>query len=395
MAKNSRSSSKKNTPVNTPTKKNPKINNTKKSPKVNNKKKTVSKDNSVIPEARIIKAIEELEKYNKKKSEEKNESGKKDLLDDDEDSFDDLKKNVQLIAINNKSFTGNNKVFKPKMFTIPNSLYKPWKQASETLVKDFKTLLIVKDQDIATIRENEDDILEKLEESGVKIDEIICGKDLKTVYKAYESRRAFVSEFSLILADDSIVASLPKLLGGKAYNKVDTTPIAIRTQSNSKKVLSLETLMNSIKKVYLTQLPALLPRGTTLNIHLGNLTWFKSTELAQNVTNIAEKLLDTYSIRTIFIKTNDSPVLPLYYNDAVLDEIVAKVEKASSTENKTVNIDGVEVSLSNFDRALLEITNPDETSEVFAKQINSAKRQLEEDDEEEEKKPKTSKKIKA
>ncbi|CCD24470.1 Cic1p NDAI_0D01560 [Naumovozyma dairenensis CBS 421] len=350
-------SSRKSTPVNTPTKQ---------KKFQSNPKNKQNEDKSLIPQDRIINAITQLNKFTSS-SDDASEDKKSQLLEDDE-----LSKSVNLIAVNATSFSGSSKNFKSKLLTIKNSFYKPWKASSTTSIKDFKTLLILKDSDMKNV--TEDDVYDKLNEFGITIDEIVCGKDLKTKYKAFEARRAFISEFSLILADDNIVTTLPKLLGGKAYEKIETTPIPIRCYAN--KEFSLKALTNSIKKVYLTQLPVKLPRGTTMNVHLGNLEWFKPEELATNIENITESLVKNYKIRAIFIKSNKSPVLPLYYNQDVIDEITVSATEKKTKENEKdfVNIDGVDIHLSNFDKALMEIANPAELGTVFEKQIESVKR---------------------
>ena len=358
---NSRAGSKKSTPVSTPSK-------AKKAGKVAVKETSAQN----IPNERVQKAIEELNKFT---SAEKAED-KKSLLDDE----DELNKALSLIVVNSKSFTGATKSFKPKLFNIKNSLYAPWKDASSTSVKDFKTLLILKDSDKDLI--SEDDLFDALEDSKITIDAIITGNDLKTTYKAFEARRAFISEFSLILADDNIVTSLPKLLGGKAYSKLETTPISIKT--HAKKEFSKVTLVNSIKKVYLSQLPVQIPRGTTMNVHLGNLEWFKPEQIVENVEDITSKLIELYDIRSIFIKTNQSPVLPLYYNNDVIAELAEAKKETAGHTNESVEIDGVEVQLSNFDKALMEIANPKELSNIFSRQISTAKREREDGDEEKE-----------
>jgi len=232
----SKNSSKKSTPVNTPSKQK------KKNSKKSTPAKEESKDN--VPTKRISNAVEQLNKYTTESKEK--DDGKKSLLDDE----DELNKSLNLIVVNTTSFSGPTKNFKLKMLEVGHSLYAPWKEASTTSVKDFKTLLILKDNDHGKV--SEDDLNETLNESSIGIDEIITGKELKTTYKAFETRRAFISQFSLILADDSIITSLPKLLGSKAYSKLETTPIPIRTHSN--KEFSNVTLVNSIKKVYLHQL---------------------------------------------------------------------------------------------------------------------------------------------
>ena len=364
----SKNSSKKTTPVNTPTK-------GKKNAKTSKSPLAKVEDNKNIPTDRVLKAVEQLNKYTSGKNKEDN---KKSLLEDE----DELNKALNLIVVNTTSFSGAAKSFKLKMFNVKNSLYAPWKEASVTSVKDFKTLLILKDNEKDLV--SEDDLFDALNESKITIDEIISGNDLKTTYKAFETRRAFISQFSLILADDSIITSLPKLLGGKAYDKLETTPVPIRTQAN--KTFSKTTLINSIKKVYQNQLPVKVPRGTTMNVHLGNLEWFKPEEIVDNVEAITKKLIESYNIRSIFIKSNQSPVLPLYYNNDVLKELAAAKKEAVAHGREAVTIDGVDVELSNFDKALMEIANPKEVKNIFAKQISNAKRGLEEEEESKDKK---------
>lgn len=363
MAKKSRPSSQNSTPVGTPTKK----------AKPKNKSKVVPKKApslTSVPRERILNSIQQLRKLesSNKKTESRN-------LLDDEDELDGL---TQLVVVNNTSFTGANKNFKLKLATIKHSLYKAWNESNETSIKDFKILLILKDSDVNKI--SVDDLVIKDQNASVQI-EIVCGKTLKTNYKAFERRRAFVSEFSLILADDNIITTLPKLLGGKAYSKLETTPIGIRTYAN--KQFSAKTLINSLNKVYSSKLPVKLPRGTTASVHLGNLKWFKDEEMVDNVELILKDFIDNYKIRSVFIKCNSSPVLPLYYNQNVLDEIAkeSKAVREPLKEDHLVEIDGVRVQLSNFDKALMEIANPDDLKDVFAKNINAAKRKAPEDQE--------------
>ncbi|SCU93859.1 LAFA_0F18580g1_1 [Lachancea sp. 'fantastica'] len=329
------------------------------------------KPETVIPIDRIVRAVQELQKF--VDSEKAKQENSNQLLDDDE-----LDRQVELIAVNTTSFTENRKVFKPKLFKIEHSLFKPWKKASETAVKDFKVLLILKDQDAAKC--TEDQLYDQLHGEGITIDAVVTGNDLKTKYKALEKRRAFVQDFSLILADDSIVTALPKLLGGKAYEKLATTPLSIKTSKNSS--FSLTTLVNSIKKVYLKTLPAKMPRGTTLSAHLGDLEWFSAEQIADNVLAIAEQLVKDFQIRSVFLKVNKSPVLPLYYNQNVLDALAKQADEGTEGKDKAlhkVTIGGTDLELSNFDAALMEIANPDELEKVFASRINKARKRTAED----------------
>lgn len=137
-----KNNSRKSTPVSAPNKE--------------KKKVTQEKPSAIIPRERTTKAIDELIKFtsNSQDDKEEEQNGKKKLLEDDEE---DLKKDLQLIVVNNKSFTGTSKTFKLKLLNVKHSLYKPWKQASATAIKDFKTLLILKDSDIKKV--SEDDLL--------------------------------------------------------------------------------------------------------------------------------------------------------------------------------------------------------------------------------------------
>ncbi|CAI4510820.1 CFS_G0024060.mRNA.1.CDS.1 [Saccharomyces cerevisiae] len=90
---------------------------------------------------------------------------------------------------------------------------------------------------------------------------------------------------------------------------------------------------------------------SSLNVHLGNLGWLRPEEFVDNVELISEQVIKACQIRSIFIKTNKSPVLPLYYNQDVLDELEAKKDKIEEThEDDMVTIDGVQ--------GLMEIANP-------------------------------------
>ncbi|CCK68929.1 Cic1p KNAG_0B04950 [Huiozyma naganishii CBS 8797] len=324
-----------------------------------------------VPEERVTRAVEQLREYVAREGSQ-SEGGGNDLLGGESE---DLVSAVSLVVVNKDSFTGAAKNFKLRLLPVEHSLYRPWRDHSATAVKDFKTLLVLKDADAGKV--TAEGLSEALESSKIVVDEVITGRDLKTTYKAYESRRAFLAQFGLVMADENMVTTLPKLMGKKPFEKVETTPVPIKVYS-SKNVFSEVTLKNSIEKLFLYQLPVKLPRGNTLNVHLGKLEWFSTGELVQNIESILSNLLPKFKIRAVFIKSNQSPVLPLYYNESILEELAASREQAEGAaapgELPTAEIDGVQVRLSNFDQALLEIANPNELSTIFAKNLKNAKR---------------------
>ncbi|AAS52917.2 AER236Cp [Eremothecium gossypii ATCC 10895] len=315
-------------------------------------------------ELRITQAVQELTKYVSSKT-----TPESVLIDDSE-----LTGQLQLIATSVRAYSkpGN---LKPTLLAVKHSLFKPWKKASATAVKDFKVLLIMRDQDMDKV--SDDALYESIEQAhGICIDKVISGHDLKTTYKAFEKRRALLSEFSLVLADDAIVSALPKLLGSKAYEKIQTTPVPIRTGKAG--VFSMTTLANSVRRIFNERLPVLLPSGVTLNVHIGHLDWFTPEELTANVASLASQLIAAHPIRSLYLKSNNSPALPLYYSPAALQDATAAAAAAHvAGSSGTVSIDGVDLPLSSFDRALAQIANPDELPVVFAKQIARAKRSQE------------------
>ncbi|AMD18685.1 HBL217Wp [Eremothecium sinecaudum] len=368
LKKGARKASKNSTPVSTPSKKKSASASKDKAQKRATAEKA-PKDKALIPTNRLENAVTQLYKFMDSKPESANT-----LIDDDE-----LSRQMQLIVTSSKSYTGSQKSFKPLLLNVKHSIFAPWKKASATSIKDFKILLILKDQDKDKV--SEDDLYELLEKPhAIKIDEVIDGSSLKTKYKAFEKRRALLAEYSLVLADDSIVTTLPKLLGGKAYKKISTTPIPIRTGKAG--TFSKTSLVNAIVKIYNEKLPILLPRGNTVNVHLGHASWFESSQFVENIATIAEQLTKAHPIRSIYLKSNDSPVLPLYYNTQVIEAAASAFQKlaSASTPAEKITIDGIEVDLSTFDRALLEVANPDTISSLFSNQINKAKRKLAEND---------------
>ncbi|KAL6935212.1 uncharacterized protein HGUI_02914 [Hanseniaspora guilliermondii] len=356
------------------------------------KQQPVSND---IPEKRIKSAISGLEKYLKKEddSEKVNEkTGKFKLIDDDED---ELKDKLQLIIVNNVPFNEDTDVsktkkaaFKPLTITTASSIHNH--------ISEFKKILVIVNDTVKFNTDKEDEtssIYKLINEDKIPIGEVITPKKLKTLYKPFENRRQLLADHSFILCDDSIVTMMPKLLGGKAFNKISSTPIPIRVRHSS------TTLSTSIKNFWNKKTAAKYPNGATLNINLGNLLTYTTEdqkhELVENIKIISKQFLDKYMIRSIFLKSNFSPVIPIFYNEKSLKELIKSKEAAKSEEEtndvikEKVEINGVEIELNAFNRALYEIANPEELETIFKKQITSAQKRKAEDVEEDKPETKT------
>lgn len=131
-----------------------------------------------------------------------------------------------------------------------------------------------------------------------------------------------------------------------------------------------------------------------MNVNLGNLLTYSTEEdkkhLIENIKVIAKQFLEKYMIRSIFLKSNFSPVVPIFYNEKSLKELIKSKETAKAKQDEEseeviknkVEINGVEIELNAFNRALYEIANPEELETIFKKQIHSAKKRNAEDSEE-------------
>ena len=74
-------------------------------------------------------------------------------------------------------------------------------------------------------------------------------------------------------------------------------------------------------------------------------------ELADNVEAVARSLVDSYKIRLLVLKTNQSPALPLYINNDVLPDIEAETKKEKKEQEKkrdVVVIGGVKIKMCDF-----------------------------------------------
>lgn len=351
------------------------------------KQEPISND---IPKKRIESAISGLEKYLQKEedTEKVNEkTGKFKLISDDDD---ELKDKLQLIVVNNVPFNEDTDVSKTK-----KAIFKPLTITTESSVhshiSEFKKILVIVNDSVKFNTDKEDEtseIYKLINEDKIPVGEIITPKKLKTLYKPFENKRQLLADHSVILCDDSIITLMPKLLGGKAFNKISSTPIPIRVRN------SPITLSTSIKNFWNKKTAAKYPNGSTLNVNLGNLLTYSTEEdkkhLIENIKVIAKQFLEKYMIRSIFLKSNFSPVVPIFYNEKSLKELIKSKETAKAKQDEEseeviknkVEINGVEIELNAFNRALYEIANPEELETIFKKQIHSAKKRNAEDSEE-------------
>ncbi|CDK28437.1 unnamed protein product [Kuraishia capsulata CBS 1993] len=310
-------------------------------------KTTVAGQEPLIALKKVVveKAISELEKFSEKS---KQDSEKKSqLFEDDGEAL--------FLQVTNLKFFADKVSLKPKSITVPHPLHN---------LEDFKVCLFVKDDLI------DSETLEQIEAANIShLDKIISAKELKGEYKSYDARRKLVSEYDVFLSDDSLVTVLPKLLGKIFYSNARTTPIPIRLRTGKK--LSITTLKNQVEKVG-TQIVYVPPMGVNVVIKVGDLS-SGLPKLFENVKAIAEHF-QNQQIRSLSLKVQSSPSLPIYYAKKLYTE--EDIKKTVDEESKP------QASVSDFDKGLLELAVDEAAAAKFiskkrknAGSIQAAKKQ--------------------
>lgn len=311
------------------------------------KSATQGAKDSLISNEIALKAISELSDFLTRESEKKSAESSKNQLFDEED--DDEARNLYL-QINNKKYFSDKPQFKPRVLKITNSIFDE---------SDLKTCLIIRDELVSTTAE-----IESLEAANLPtVKQIIPMKSLKTDYKNFEKRRQLYSSYDLFIIDDALLNLAPTVLGKIFYNDSKKFPLPIRVTNNSDtKKLSLETVKNQLEKC-LASTAYLPPLGPTVSVKLGSITsTFTHDQLIENLNDVV-KQFDLESIKSIMLKTTDSPSLPLYY----AKELFTEDDKLENVKPKETSGDGVRLSA--FEKGLLELGEPSEVAKILGKEL--------------------------
>ncbi|OWB61659.1 hypothetical protein B5S31_g1919 [[Candida] boidinii] len=324
-------------------------------PKQESTEESSDKKTFNIKESNIKNAISELINFDKREKDASSNS-KSQLFDDEEIENKDL-----YLQITNLKFFNQKQQFKHKFINVKNSIY--------DLENDFKICLFIKDDSIT------EEILNQLEENSIPhLSKIISAKELKGEYHPYEARRKLESEYDLFLSDDSLITSLPKLLGKIFYNSPTKIPISIKTQSSDKK-FSIKTTTNQINKI-LNQIAFIPPMGVNVSIKVGNLD-NELSKLLENIESVYTYFeAQNLPIRSISLKLRQSPSLPIYINKELYSE--EDVVKEDENDKKTKTTTGNGVKLTKFEKALLELAvNEQQVEQVLGKKAKQQKKEQE------------------
>ncbi|CCE79658.1 Piso0_001740 [Millerozyma farinosa CBS 7064] len=315
------------------------------------KEQSESNNGELIPDKVVIKAVEELKKYSERSSE-ANDDEKLDLLASDEDGKD------LFLQITSKSFFSSKPNFKPKIIRLRNSIY-------GDKLEEFKTCLIVRDELITS-----NDKVEEFEQAGLStLNQIVPVSSLKTEFKNFEKRREFYSQYDLFLFDDALMNLMPTLLGNVFYGRHSSKiPVPIRVTPSSSKDISISTVKNQLEKC-LSSTYYLPPTGVNVCLRIGSLVGsFSDEQISQNLHD-AVQAFDPSIIRTISLKTESSPSLPLFYTEELYNDANVLTEDTSKKPKKSED----KSPLSSFEKGLLELADHDEASKLIGKKLRQKK----------------------
>lgn len=276
---------------------------------------------------------------------EKNQpAASKNLLVEEESEPD----NVFYLNIITKKYASDKKNLKPKRIPVKHCIYPS--------AEDLDFCLISKDPQ----RKYKDALLEQVP----SIKRIVGVSKFKGKFKSYEAKRLLRSQHDMFLAEDSVVTTLPKLLG-KVFYDSKKTPLAIKIGEN----INADKVKAQVDAIINSTLLQIVP-GTTLSIKIGY-TAMTADQLAENaeavVKYFTEKVKPWTAIRSVQLKTPKSPSLPVFITDKLYDEEDVLVDTESSDKKRKR-----EDKISIIEQAWEDILD-DETLEEYKKKHKKTK----------------------
>lgn len=225
------------------------------------------------------------------------------LSEDDDDSLARRRKRIY-IFIKFTKMTGSASL-NPVRLEIPH----PFRRASE---ENLSVCILTKDP--------QKQFKALINPLGIQsVSKIIGISKLRAKYKPFEAKRLLCGSFDLFLADSSILPMLPKVLGGKFFDK-KKQPVSVNLKQSDPEKLKKE-LVGAIEATFFFKTGA---SGTSICV--GDCSQSDS-ELSANIVAVIKQLGKKLSnglrnIQSISVKTSDSASLPIY------------VRAAQETENK-------------------------------------------------------------
>jgi ribosome biogenesis protein UTP30 len=335
-----------------------------------------------------LKASKALLAHIKKASKQKTEeSGKRNLLDDDEDT------NIPIwLNLTTKRHIVDKARLQPGKISLPHSL-----NAEETTI-----CLITAEPQRAykNIVASE----EFPAELSKRITRVIDYGKLKAKYGQYEAQRKLFAEADIFLGDDRIINRLPKILGKTFYKTTQKRPVPVNLQAKAPKVdgkrqkrVKTEGTVNAgtpaeiakeIQKAINSAFVSLTP-STNTSIRIGYSGWI-AEQIADNVDAVVTGMIEKWvpqkwrNMKSVYIKGPETTALPIWLTDELwVDEkdVIAEDEAAKEKANigkKRKSLDNTEETEAPAPtkKAKKQKQAPDGDDDKLDKQISDRKTRL-------------------
>jgi len=206
--------------------------------------------------------------------------------------------------------------------------------------------------------------VKQIENSGVQ--KVIGVQKLKANYFPYEAKRQLCNQYDLFLADERIIAVLPKLLG-KSFFKKKKQPIPVKLNANG----DWETqIKRALKSTY-----TFIKGGNTLNVRAAR----SSQDEDDIVDNIMAAVQNTAlhvpqkwnNVQSIYLKTDESVALPIYTSMPTAVRLPPGTASEPKSSNKQINAE--EVILDDVNDSDSEDESEDEPATPAPKKVTPAK----------------------
>lgn len=261
------------------------------------------------------------------------------------------------LNISTKKYLTDRKQLKPKRVLLPNPINN----------KETSVCLFTKDpqRSYKDALQGDDSVVNGL------VDRVIGVSKLKGKFKPYQARRSLLSGHELFLAQDSVVTTLPKLLGKVFFDgPVGRVPLSVKL-TNKDNEIDEEIAKKEIEKC-LNSTAFILSPGSMASIKIGT-TDHDAAQLAENVDAVVKYFTENVQnwdmIRSMYIKAQESQSLPIFMAESVKnadakeekEEADAKSEKRKREANE----------LTDFEQQLTEHFDADELESFTNKKIKS------------------------
>lgn len=195
------------------------------------------------------------------------------------------------------------------MIKLPNPLYT---SASEVCVftKDSSK------EDVETTKDFYENLFDS--QCGFK-PKIVPLLSINKDYKSYESRRQLCCSYDLFLGDARIYRFLPERLG-KIFHRKNNFPWELNLKKDNFKAY-LENIMSCTQWI-------VSGKGSCSTVHVANSN-FNQEQVVENIIAALKAIFKQMirgwgNVRSIHLKTQSSPSLPLYENGIAPDDIDVK-----------------------------------------------------------------------